>query len=242
MITPGNEQNIVTVIVNALSYIVFSMVGTVLCFSVRKLAKQANANGEEAIRLAAHLEREQMRFHIHNVTGLLTRLARVDTSTSLLPSLRQQALDEANRLRSEALTAREDSVKPPGDDKTLSEIVAASVKSFEHLPLDTRTTMARDVLLSSDEALVIQGALITLLYNVQFYAQATEVVVFACGDETGWEVSVGDNGIGFDLETTPLGFGLQNQVLDSAMNCGMEVEIRSHPNEGTCVVIRVRPH
>jgi len=67
---------------------------------------------------------------------------------------------------------------------------------------------------------------------------ASEVVVHADRHGDTWEVSVCDDGVGFEPEATPFGFGLSSQVTESARRHGMSVEVVSRPGEGTCVFIR----
>jgi len=169
----------------------------------------------------------------------LVQLAHDDTPAEILPSLRAQAIQEANRLRHDVLLSPDIGTTQA---RTISDVVAASLVGFGQLPIEVRTALARDVRLDAEEALVLQSALISLLYNVQFHAQAHEVVVHADHGDGMWEVSVSDDGVGFDPGTTAYGFGLQNQVLDSARSKGMDVEITSSPGEGTYVVIRGHEH
>jgi signal transduction histidine kinase len=123
---------------------------------------------------------------------------------------------------------------------SIDQVVRASIKGFKHLPLEVRTAMGRDITLHPDEALVLETALVSLLYNVQFHAgtAVTEVVVHADCLEDGWEVSICDDGVGFDVDHTGRGFGLQKQVIELTQTKGMTVEVSSAPGEGTCVFIR----
>lgn len=240
-VLPGNGDVAITVIVNSLTFIIFSAASAIPCTTARRLAKVADEDRRRATQLSAQLEQARYRFHIHNATGLLAQLSRDDTPAELLPSLRMQALEESNRLRHDVLVPNSNS----DDTKTaatLERVALSSVSDFGHLPIEVRTTLGRGVVLTDDEAMVVQAALISLLYNVQFHAHASEIVVHAdCVDDT-WEVSVCDDGVGFDPQTTPFGFGLQSQVLDSTRDHGMTVEITSSPGRGTCAVIRGRQH
>ncbi len=228
-----------TVVINAVSFVIFASIGAILCPAVRKLARTAEENAERAVRLAAELEQTKYRFHIHNATGLLARLASNDTPGDLLPSLRTQALAEVNRLRHEALGSPGQAWGERGESPTTLERVAhVATAGFGHLPLEVRTTLGRDVLLTCDEALALESALISLLYNVEFHAHASEVVLHVDAGDDWWEASVCDDGIGFDPDVTSYGFGMQSQVLDSAQRLGMTVTIESQPDEGTCVSIR----
>jgi len=236
---PGNGNLLMTIIVNSLAFITFIAVTAILLPAARDLARTADLNRVRGIQLATELDQATYKFHIHNVTGLLVQLAHDDTPAEILPSLRIQAIQEANRLRHDVLMSPWNGAD---EIRTLGDVVSASLVGFGQLPIEVRTALARDVPLTSGEALVVQAALISVLYNVQFHAQASEVVVHAdCTDDT-WEVSVCDDGVGFDPRTTPYGFGLQAQVLDSAQRMGMTVEIESAPGEGTCVYIRGNRH
>jgi len=233
---PGNLDSFMTPATNSISYVVFITCGAIMCPAARRLAATSDENRERALKLTAQLEQAKYQFHIHNVTGLMAQLIRDDTPQEIVPLLREQASQEVNRLRHDILSSEVASTK------TVDQVVNASLSGFGDLPIEARTALGRDVPLNPDEALVLESALISLLYNVQFHANATEVVVHADSGEDFWEVSVCDNGVGFDPGTTSYGFGLQSQVLDSAHAKGMTVEIMTHPGEGTCVVIRGRKH
>jgi len=237
---PGNLDSFMTPATNSISYIVFITCGAIMCPAVRRMAAVSDENRDRALQLTAALEQAKYQFHIHNVTGLMAQLIRDDTPQEILPLLREQASQEVNRLRHDILSSGE--VAPTSSVKTVDQVVNSSLAGFGELPIEARTALGRDVRLNSDEALVLESALISLLYNVQFHAQASEVVVHADSGDDFWEVSVCDNGVGFDPSTTSYGFGLQSQVVDSASNKGMTVEITSHPGEGTCVVIRGHKH
>jgi signal transduction histidine kinase len=224
--------------------VIFAAAAAVGAINLRRLGRTADANAAQAAKLAARLEREKYHFYVHNATGLLAHFGLDDIPPEILPALRHQALQESNRLRADFLAdpangpASPDDT--PDDDPTLDEAVRASVAGFEHLPLAVRTALARGVRLPRDEALALQTAVVSLLYNVQFHAGpgVTEVVVHADAQGDSWEVSVCDDGKGFDPEVTRLGFGLGKQVIESARSKGMAVEVKSTPGEGTCVFIR----
>ena len=150
------------------------------------------------------------------------------------------ASQEVDRLRRGVLSSAEEGAEC--GQVALVHVVDASLAGFGELPVEARTALARDVRLDEDEALALQSALVSLLYNVQFHAHASEVVVHADCVDDAWEVSVCDDGVGFDPATTSYGFGLQSQVIDSLKGKGMAVEVASRPGEGTCVVIRGRRH
>ena len=80
-------------------------------------------------------------------------------------------------------------------------------------------------------------ALHTLLMNVRRHASATACVVHASSTPNGWEMTVRDDGVGFDTATTPLAFGLSRQVRQACHQLGLTVAIDSAPGEGTAVSI-----
>ena len=53
-----------------------------------------------------------------------------------------------------------------------------------------------------------------------------------------WEVTVHDDGRGFDPAATPLGFGLREQVTGALAAHGIGTRIRSVPGDGTSVTLR----
>ncbi len=73
------------------------------------------------------------------------------------------------------------------------------------------------------------------MFNVRQHAQAREVVIHAETEGNSWEVCVRDDGIGFDPNTRPEGFGLSQQVYAAIASIGGQVEIESAPGEGTFV-------
>gem|GEM_PF-3179694 len=236
-VLPGNTHLLPTVVFNSLSFLVFTIACLIIVPSTRGLARDFDGNAERALHLAGEVERARYQFHVHNATGLLAQLARDDTPPEVLPSLRAQALAESERLRHEVLDpsgTRTDDQQP----SSLEQVVQEGVAGFGNLPLDVRTASGRGVQVRPLDATVLRSALNTLLYNVQFHAHASEVVVQAERTDDAWQVSVRDDGVGFDPARTAFGFGLQSQVLDPARRAGMSVQIDSRPGQGTCVRIR----
>ncbi|MDR1767614.1 MAG: hypothetical protein LBR32_04155 [Propionibacteriaceae bacterium] len=234
---PSNRDIASTVFINAGTPFIFALVGAAICSMLRQLAATTDENVRLAADLAVKLERERHWFHTHNVTGLLTRLAESDTPKEILPHLRQQALFEANRLRAD-MDHHEISSPFPETGSALSDVCRLAARGFGHLPIDLRTALARQTRVSQGQALVVYSAVVTALYNVQFHAgRVSQVVVHADNRDGRWEVSVCDDGDGFDAANTKLGFGLE-QVVEQARGNDIAVEITSAPGEGTCVYLR----
>jgi signal transduction histidine kinase len=72
------------------------------------------------------------------------------------------------------------------------------------------------------------------LQNAAKYAQATEVAVSLLEDQGELELSIRDDGRGFDRAATPLGGGLQNMT-DRLAALGGTLTVRSRPGAGTTI-------
>jgi nitrate/nitrite-specific signal transduction histidine kinase len=174
---------------------------------------------------------------MHNASGLLARLSRDDIPDSMMPPLRMQAAREASRLRV-AMTSRPES----GSQRwSLGRVIANATSGFGHLPLEVNDLLGRHVMLPIHQAMAVQMALITVLYNVQFHARATEVTIHAEDHGDWWEVSVADDGVGFDPSAVHYGFGLRHQVVEPLRSEGLAVTVTSAPGEGTVVMMRSCP-
>jgi signal transduction histidine kinase len=74
------------------------------------------------------------------------------------------------------------------------------------------------------------------IHNVNKHANATEVSINIILDENNIAMSINDNGIGFDINTTKKGIGLKNmqQLIDAV---GGKINIQSTKNSGTSIFI-----
>ncbi|MEV7216905.1 ATP-binding protein [Kitasatospora cineracea] len=125
----------------------------------------------------------------------------------------------------------------------LAELVRQAGEGFTDLPIDYAVDLAADVPVPPAVAGPLRAALATVLHNVRAHAAAGQVVVHADAPPGlgSWEVSVRDDGRGFDQARRPLGFGLRVQVSRALAEVGVESEIRSAPGAGTVVLLRGRP-
>ncbi len=155
--------------------------------------------------------------------------------------MRRQAAEEARKV--DAFINR----RPPalrGTSATatsLAGIAAEVADAFPDLDPVVTTDLAGDARLTPLAARVVRDSLTTLLHNVRLHAGATETVVYAAAEESGWEVSVADNGDGFDTGTVTWGYGLAEIVVGNCAGAGIQVRIDSHPGAGTRVVLEGRP-
>lgn len=237
VVLPGNTALVLSVVMNAVSYLVFVVAAVIILDVARHMADQVERSHADAVRLAGQLRLDRYLFHMHNASGLLARLSRDDIPPTLLAPLRMQAAREASRLRA-AMTM--EAATGPGT-RALGEVVDEAAAGFGQLPLEVNDLLGRHVTLPLHQAMAVQMALITVLYNVEFHAHASEVTIHAEDHGDWWEVSVADDGVGFDTRKVPLGFGLRHQVLEPLTAEGLAVDIESRPGEGTSVSIESRP-
>lgn len=230
------------VLVDALSAPLFTLAAALFAGFTRRLARQSDenerlalANRDAAVQSAAALELARYSFHVHNATGLLEAFARTDLDPALIPSLQRQAAEEARRLRFEVLRRG----RPPAEDADgpvpLDSVIWDATQGFGHLPFEFSLALGRGVRLEVAHAKALKAALIALLYNVQLHARATHVTVHADQRDGTWEVTLTDDGVGFEPDPARYRFGLAEQVLASMRHHGLSVDIDSHPGEGTCI-------
>ena len=78
-----------------------------------------------------------------------------------------------------------------------------------------------------------------LLQNVTKYADAQKCIVTIFEHEKQLVVEVHDDGIGFDVNSLSKGIGLKN-IRERAKSIDSEIEIKSNPNEGTTIKLKVK--
>lgn len=221
-----------TLLGNSLVPVVFTVCAAMFARHFRALAHRADTARAAEVRATQALELERYRLTVHDATGILRLLADDATPAEVRPALQRQAAAEANRLRN---YLRDGPVTGAGE--TLGEILDEALVGFSDLALEVSTELGAHVRLPDDRALALGRAVATVLHNVRRHAQARTVFIHADAHDTGWEVVVRDDGIGFDRDTQRLGFGLQVQVIQALAAAGMTARIDSAPGEGTAVTI-----
>ncbi|SDP04231.1 Signal transduction histidine kinase [Pedococcus dokdonensis] len=220
---------------NALTIPGYAVVVALLAYYLRALAADADQAREDAVAATRALELERYQLTVHDATSILRLLSDEDTPAEVLPGLRLQADREAQRLR-HYLT--DQPLHAPGDDRrTVGTMLATALHGFDDLPLEPAVELGADVALREDVWTAAARAVATILHNVRMHASARQVVVHADTDGSTWEVVVSDDGIGFDQESEPFGFGLHTQVRQALGELGVEAQIRSVPGRGTSVTI-----
>ncbi|WP_194904117.1 hypothetical protein [Catenulispora rubra] len=238
----------ITVVSNTFAYVGFAVLARLLVGYLRRLALDAEIARDAAAAGAAQGARlrhlQAQRLLLHDNIGLLRLLAQPDLPPELAGPLRGQALELANRVRRFLDDLHtEPAPRPPagpGGPVPLTDAVYAAVDGFGDLPLELSVDLAADVHVVPAAAAALTGALATLLANVRLHADARLVVVHADADELAgwWEVTVHDDGRGFDPAVTPLGFGLREQVTGVLTRHDVSTLIGSEPGDGTSVTLR----
>jgi signal transduction histidine kinase len=221
----GDSLGRSTAVVNSLAYPGFAVLAFLFTRFVRRLATIA----DEARARVAELEREQGKARIHELLSYLRldRFAESDEEMRLIMIADAQAKYEEMR-----------SYVYGTDD--LGDLDAHMRKALKlHPSLRVRTVVNVDsgAELAEEVLEQLQRALDTALSNAEQHASGAEVVVSARSEGGQLVVTVRDDGPGFDLASTPRGFGIGEilgrqlevvggrGIVDSAPGRGTEVRI-----------------
>jgi signal transduction histidine kinase len=222
---------------NLVSYAVFAFAARSSATFIRRLGRDADLAREQAESAAGQAERDRHRLLLHDHATILRLLSEPGLEPGLVDALRRQAAAGAARVRSFLDQPDGAAPGPPG---TLAALVRQAGEGFTDLPIDYAVDLAADVPVPRAVAGPVREALATVLHNVRAHAAAGHVVVHADArpGEGFWEVTVRDDGVGFDQARRPPGFGLRVQVSRALAEVGVASEIRSAPGEGTVVLLR----
>lgn len=227
-----------TALTNSLALVGFALGAWVTARFVRDLAATADDARAEAAELARRAAIDRQRLLLHDQATVLSLLSRPGLGADVESVLRKQASLGSRRIL--AFLAREElpaDGAAGGADVSLTDVVCAVAEEFGDLPLTVNVDLAVAVRVTAAVAHALADAVRTLLHNVRTHAHATAVTVHAdCLPQGAWEVSVQDDGIGFD-PGEPYGFGLQVQAGSALRAAGMRVTIDSASAEGTKVTI-----
>jgi signal transduction histidine kinase len=224
--------------VNSIAIAAFAAVAMLSARFLRRLGADSDEARAAAAEAAAAAELDRHRLLLHDQETVLRLLSEPVLDPVLTALLKKQAASGASRIRS----FLDGSPMPDADDTTLAGRVRQAAAQFTDLPLTVSTDLAAQVPLAPEAAEPLGQALVTLLHNVRRHAYATSVVVHAAGDEQdGWEVSVHDNGRGFDPQQTQQGFGLAKQVHAALAPHSIAADVSTGIGDGTLVVLRFSP-
>lgn len=205
------------------------------CQTIVRIGTEADEARRYAAEAAKAEEERRARLAIHNGTAMMRLLVETDSAGGN-GALRSQAEVELNRMRA-YLSGQ---TPPPVSEATnLAAVVTAVGAEFDDLPITVVADLAQDVALPRGLADDLAAALRSLLLNVRQHARAGRVVLHAAEDEdgSGWEVTLHDDGIGFDTPATDFGVGLREVVVEQLARSGVDVAINSIRDLGTTVTL-----
>lgn len=208
---------------------------------LRRTAADADTARRAAAEAAELAERRRHQLLLYDSASILQRVAEGDTQPDLIPVLRNRAATESARIRTFLSAARYD---PARNHATLACVVQEAVDDFPDLPIELVMDLGGATPLPRHRADAVADAVRALLHNVRLHASARSVVIHTDTDpSTGeWELSIRDDGCGYDMSATPSGFGLAVQVHRTLFEQGMVAAVQSEPGEGTVAVLRGCAH
>jgi signal transduction histidine kinase len=219
---------------------VFCVILSIILLSERQSRMRAENLSKEVETLSASLERSRIARDIHDSLGHL--LTTLDIHLEVAQKLRDRdpnqsidALNTAKQLSSQCLQEIRNAVQSiRGTEFDLNQsliTLAAHLSPTLKIYSDCRFP-ALPLQMSHQIYCIVQEA----LTNVQRHAQATQVKLCGSADEQAIILSIEDNGIGFEIQSPRLGFGLRGieervQLMDGKLMLNTEA--------GTCLRIRI---
>lgn len=218
--------------------LVFSVAAGLFALYWRSLAANSDRVYQQSLDAAREVEQARFANAVHDMSGLLNYIAanvEDDTERSIV---RKAALSEASRFRTMAHARVTDRQSDDTDlsvktARPLPALVEAVADRFPDLRIRLSLVLAAGCELGAGEAHAVEDALMAVLGNARVHARAQQVVVYADGVPGGtWDLSVIDDGVGFDGARTVHGYGLQVQTVDRVAPFGISVDVHSKPGEG----------
>jgi signal transduction histidine kinase len=217
------------------------LAGSLVLWVMRLAADGVRAEGLRAGQKAAQLE---VLRKLHDTALQTLEAIRLTVENERLePALRLERIGEAARWKAAdirtVLRAHDDEQQVDALDAVTATVREAadglrSAGVRVHLRAQHRDTVRLDA--QHSEALC--DGIREALNNVRKHAAATSVVVDTSVRSDRLEVSVSDDGHGFDPDRAA-GFGIRHSLIERVEETGGTIEIRSAPGRGTRVVVRV---
>lgn len=229
-----------TIWANTVAFLGFAGIARVSSSFLRRISVVADQARHDAAVAARRAELDRHRLLLHDQATILRMLSEPILDPELGVLLRTQAGNAADRIRLFLDSAADETVASEvGDLRLLAPVVARSAEAFTDQNVQLNLDLLRGVLVEEPVAEAITQALSTILQNVRVHAGAHMVTVHGDLLHAGqWEISVQDDGTGYDIGTTQPGFGLRVQAGSSLRAVGVSVQIDSAASEGTIVTLR----
>lgn len=215
----------------------FGIAAAAFAYFWRHLARTSDEYRDILVRE----EKKRADLNIHPIIGLLRALADPETRAGQLPGLRSEAAFATGQLREFLKVPPGLPARDAGSARQLEQVLREASAGLTGIRVVRNIGLARSVDLSPELATAMQDALRVLLMNVTLHANATKLVMHASADDQSWEVTVHDNGQGFESVPASFGYGLGTQVIDELGRHGVNVIVWSRPGEG-CLITMTRSH
>jgi signal transduction histidine kinase len=189
----------------------------------------------------------QISEEIHDNIGQMLSLVRINLNR-LSSDSSQQRIDETDELLGKAIvdlrnlshTLNSNFMAESGLTSSLTKLVETIRRSGS---LQVHFTAPNNTLrISREKSIILFRMIQESINNVMKHAGATELWL-TLEEEANIMITIIDNGKGFDtkiLETPSDGLGLNN-IFTRAKMIGGEVDIKSAPDSGTSIMIKIKP-
>jgi signal transduction histidine kinase len=227
-----------TVLANSLGFFGFALFPRAIAGYLRRVGDAADESRNKAAEAARKAELLRHQRFLHDHATVLGWLAEPPIDPDLAQLYRDQAARASNLVKH--FLSDDGSVRDADDsDRSVPDIARHAASQFRDLPLEVNVDLARGVVIEPETGTALRQALETVLHNVRNYSHAAHIVIHADAFADGsWELTVQDDGIGFDPHTTPPGFGLRVVLMEGLAKHGIDAVVRSAPGDGTVVEIR----
>lgn len=223
----GNPAGQATAIANALAYPGFAMVSYLFMSYMRRLADTADS----AKARVAELERDRSRAIVHDLLPYL----RLDRFAEADLDARLAMIAQAGRAY-EHMRSFVDGTQNP---LRVRDRVQAVLDLWPRPSVRAVIDLEPSIELSEDVLDHLHRALDTALSNAEQHAPGAAVDVTVHADDTKVMVTVRDHGPGFDMPSTPPGFGIAEILGRHLAVVGGASRVESSPGHGTEVHITV---
>ncbi len=198
--------------------------------------------------VSATQERNRIARDLHDSLGsALTALNfQLQTAIKLCkpePTQAQEFLSEAHRLVAIATKEVRESVKALRSDaletQSLETLIESLVNDFHQTTgILPEVEISLPISLSPQLVTPIYRIIQEALNNVRKYAKATQVQIDICTTSIGVQLTIQDNGRGFDPEQVSGGYGLQGMQERVAVLQG-HLQLKSQPGSGCCIAVEI---
>jgi len=211
---------------------------------LRHGARQADEVGEQTAALTAHQAAAQAAATAESNAKELVHDVVIHALFALSQPAEQRAAETAPLVRqaieglATPLTARRDSGPPVDAAATLGALVDGTWSAT--LPIEY--VADESVLVPSEVAQAVRGAVNEALHNVRRHAHAGHVRLSLVSYRDGLMVVVQDDGVGFDPDLPVAGhYGIPGSIIARMLSVGGSAEVESRPGAGTTVTARWTP-